>query len=78
LLPLFKVYDIRVKVYFTTVANTKYAKFYIDDVLVATHKTSVPIGTETPIMMFAGGPNGRNESSGRHIFYNNYRLRVLT
>ena len=72
-----KIYDIRVKIYFTTAANTKYNKFYIDDVLVATHRTSVAIGTEEPVMMFAGGPNGRNESSGKHIFYNNYRTKVL-
>jgi len=69
-----KIYDIRVKVYYTTAANTGYNKFYIDNTLVATHTTSIPRGTEKPMLMFAGGPNGANVASGKLILFNDYSL----
>lgn len=69
-----RIYDIRVKVYYTTAANTGYNKFYIDNTLVATHTTSIPRGTENPMLMFAGGPNGANVASGKLILFNDYSL----
>lgn len=68
-----KIYDIRVKVYYTTTSHTGYVKFYVDNALVATHTVSIPRFTENPMLFFAGGPNGSG-TSGRFILFNNYSL----
>jgi len=70
------IYDIRAKIYYTTTANTGYVKYYVNDTLVATHTSSIPRSTDTPIIHF-GSKQGVNTSSSRHIFYNNYRVKIL-
>lgn len=71
------IYDIRVKIYYTTAASAGYIKFYVNDVLVATHTASIPRGTELPTILFAA-KQGLNVASGKHIFFNNYKVKAIT
>jgi len=68
------IYDLRIKVYYTTTANTGYNKFYVNETLVATHTTSIARSTDTPILMNMGKDNrGLGTISS---CYNNYRVKV--
>ena len=71
-----ELFDIRVKVYHTTAANTGYAKFYVNETLLATHTASLPSGGNGPSILFSS-TQGNNNSSNRFIFYNNYRAKIL-
>jgi len=70
------IYDVRIKVYFTTTYNTGYVKFYVNDTLVATHTSSIPRSTtDNPQIMFSSYV-GQNVSSNKHIWYNNYKVKI--
>lgn len=70
------IYDLRVKVYYTTTANTGYNKFYVNETLVATHTTSIARSTNTPIIMNMGKDN--RGTATYSLCYNNYRVKVTT
>ena len=71
-----EVYEITVKVYFTTTANTGYNKFYVNDILVATHTTSIPRSTEAPVMHYMANNGLYNSTQYYSYLYNNYKLEI--